>query len=90
MPDGALRVGTWNVSHWAVPKVDVCKSLGADVLAVQETHLAPVPLETAQTTARQRGLRLHHGRPAEAVANGLWGRHAVWASSWMRQWRWRW
>ena len=72
-PDG-LRVGTWNVSHWAVARAAVCQSLGMDVLAVQETHLAPVPLETAHTTARAHGMRLYHGRPVAATAGGLWGR----------------
>ena len=47
---------------------------GVDVLAVQGTHLTPVPLETAHTTVRIRGLRLHHGRPAAAAANKVWGR----------------
>ena len=48
--------------------------LEMDVLALQETHLAPVPLETAHTTARVRGLRLHHGRPAVPTPGGTWGR----------------
>ena len=73
-PTGGLRVGTWNVSHWSVPKVDISAGLGLDVLALQETHLAPVPLETAHTTARVRGLRLHHGRPAVPTPGGVWGR----------------
>ena len=72
--DAGVRVGTWNVSHWSVPKVDICAGLGLDVLALQETHLAPVPLETAHTTARMRALRLHHGRPAVPTPGGTWGR----------------
>lgn len=71
---GGLRVGTWNMSHWSIPKVDICAGLGLDVLALQETHLAPVPLESAHTTARVRGLRLHHGRPAVPTPGGTWGR----------------
>ena len=41
-----LRVGTWNMSHWSVAKLAFLASSGiADVLALQETHLAPLPLE---------------------------------------------
>ena len=74
MSSDNLRVGTWNVSHWAVAKVDVCRNLEADVLALQETHLAPVPLETAHTSPRSRGMRLFHGRPAQPTPGGIWGR----------------
>ena len=62
---GEVRLGTWNVSHWSAAKATViAMSIGASVLAVQETHLAPVPLEWAHTTVSSLGLHLHHGRPA--------------------------
>ena len=61
---GSLRVGTWNMSHWTVAKASlVAYSLAVDVLAVQETHLAKIPLEVAHTSARNAGLRLQHGHP---------------------------
>ena len=68
-------MGTWNVSHWSAAKATImATSVGADVLAVQETHLAPLPLEWAHTTARSLGLHLHHGRPAAPLAGSPHGR----------------
>ena len=62
-----IRLGAWNMSHWTAPKVAlVAATVRADVLAVQETHLAALPLDVAHKTARNAGLRLHHGRPAAA------------------------
>ena len=52
----------------------IATSIAADVLAVQETHLAPVPLEVAHTTVRQAGLHLHHGRPVVPMAHSEHGR----------------
>ena len=41
---GTLRVGTWNMSHWSVDKVHtIVRDIPVDVLALQETHLAPLP-----------------------------------------------
>eukprot|EP00667_Euglena_gracilis_P019095 EG_transcript_20417 len=60
-----LRVGTWNMSHWMADKAAlIASSFDVDILAVQETHLAPLPLEHATSSARRVGLHLHHGRPA--------------------------
>jgi exonuclease III len=42
-------------------------------VAVQETHLAAVPLERARTTASTFGMHLHHGRAVPAVT-GINGR----------------
>ena len=43
---GLLRVGTWNMSHWTVPKLGLLRAeLAVDIVALQETHLASVPLE---------------------------------------------
>ena len=42
---GRLRIGTWNMSGWRVAKARaVFGEVSADVLAIQETHLAAVPL----------------------------------------------
>ena len=47
-----LRIGTWNMSHWTVPKVSLVTSrMAMDILAIQETHLAPIPLTTAHRTS---------------------------------------
>ena len=74
-PDGEVRLGTWNVSHWSAVKADlIATTIGASILAVQETHLAPLPLEWAHTTARHLGLHLHHGRAAVPMANSPHGR----------------
>ena len=38
---GRLRVGTWNMSGWRAAKAEVVlPEIAADVLALQETHLA--------------------------------------------------
>eukprot|EP00667_Euglena_gracilis_P032813 EG_transcript_51541 len=68
VPASVLRVGTWNMSHWTAAKVSMVAALvSADVLAVQETHLAQVPLLSAHTTAANAGLHLHHGRPVQTT-----------------------
>ena len=73
--EGVIRIGTWNISHWTAAKVAVIATLvQADVLAIQETHLAPLPLEVAHTTVRHAGLHLHHGRPVAPMAHSEHGR----------------
>ena len=68
VPGPVLRLGTWNMTHWSAAKVSlVAATIPADLLAIQETHLAKVPLMAAHTTARRAGLHLHHGRPATPV-----------------------
>ena len=57
-----LRVGTWNISHWSAPKATVvARDIPVDVLAVQETHLAAVPLQWAHSSAQRLSFSLHHG-----------------------------
>ena len=70
-----LRIGTWNMSHWTAPKVTlVASDIAVDILALQETHLAPIPLEVAHTTARNAGLYLQHGGPVTPMAHSEHGR----------------
>ena len=70
-----LRVGTWNVSRWCLPRLEVIReSISVDLLAVQETHLASVGLERAQTAARRSQLCLHHGRPVPTRPGTLLGK----------------
>ena len=73
---GRVRIGTWNVSGWSLHRAGVIvEDVGADVLAVQETHLSPVMLERSMAAAhRHHGLRLHHGRPVPPSEGGLFGR----------------
>ena len=74
-PAGILRVGTWNVSHWTAAKANIIASdIGADITAVQETHLAAFPLECAHGTARRVGLHLYHGQPVPPLAQAVYGR----------------
>ena len=55
-----MCIGTWNLTHWSAAKATIIATeVGASILAVQETHLAPLPLEWAHTTAHALGLRLH-------------------------------
>ena len=70
-----LRIGTWNMSHWTAPKISLVAShLAIDILAIQETHLAPIPLSTAHRTATNAGLRLHHGGPVKPMPHSEHGR----------------
>ncbi len=72
---GSLRIGTWNMSHWSVDKANtIVRDIPVDLLAIQETHLAPLPLEWARTTSCSLGLRLHHGRPAVPLRGSPHGR----------------
>jgi hypothetical protein len=72
---GRLRVATWNMSGWRAAKARaVFTEISADVLAVQETHLAAVPLQWAHGTMRDVGGHLHHGHPVKAVGKGTFGR----------------
>ena len=70
-----LRVGTWNMSHWTEQKaLLVAGAIDVDILAIQETQLAVVPLERAHTTVRRARLHLHHGRPAVAQQHSEHGK----------------
>ena len=63
------------MSHWIPDRARiVAREVGADILALQETHLAALPLTYAHETARGLGLRLHHGRPVREAAGVVWGR----------------
>ena len=72
---GGLRIGTWNMSHWTVDKVQtIARDIPVDILAIQETHLAPLPVEWARTTAASFGMHFHHGRPAAPIGNSPHGK----------------
>ena len=72
---GVLRVGTWNMSGWSAAKVQVCRpEIPADVLAVQETHLAVLPLQWAHTALHEVGGHLHHGHPVRPSGQKTFGR----------------
>ena len=72
---GRLRIGTWNMSGWRAAKARaVFGEVAAEVLAVQETHLAAMPLQWAHGTMREVGGHLHHGHPVRAAGGGTFGR----------------
>ena len=74
VPSG-VRIGTWNLSHWSAGRAEVLlRDIAVDIMAVQETHLAPLPLEGAHSTARRLGLHLLHGRPCRPLPNSTHGR----------------
>jgi hypothetical protein len=58
-----------------------------DILAVQETHLAKVPLGRAYSEAAALGLHLHHGRRVAEWGTPSTGARAAWASSRGGGWR---
>ena len=46
--ESRLTIGTWNLSGWSAAKArTVLAEVGGNVLAVQETHLAVLPLQWA-------------------------------------------
>jgi exonuclease III len=70
-----LVLGCWNMSHWTAAKArTVFEELGVDVLALQETHLAALPLQWAHGTVRQVGWHLLHGHPVPPVPGGTYGK----------------
>ena len=76
---GRLRLATWNMTGWSAVKAHtVFSEIGVDVLAIQETHLAAIPLQWAHRTMQQVGGHLHHGHPVKAVAGRASGRSCVW------------
>ena len=72
-PAGLVTVGTWNVSYWHEDRLSAVGSLSVDILALQETKLARIPLERARGAARGHGYTLHHGPPVPATRAGLHG-----------------
>lgn len=74
-PPGSIRLGTWNMSHWTAAKARAAiGETGVDVLAVQETHLAVMPLQWAHRSVREVGVRLHHGHPVPPQPGQEFGR----------------
>ena len=70
-----LVIGSWNVSGWTASKLrTVLADIQADILALQETHLAAMPLQWAHGTVRDAGWHLLHGHPVPAVSGGTFGR----------------
>jgi exonuclease III len=63
------------MSGWLAAKArTVFEEIGADVLALQETHLATEPLRWAHKTVRDAGWHLLHGHPVRPVSGGTFGR----------------
>lgn len=73
--EGRLTIGTWNLSGWSASKArTVFAEVGADVLAVQETHLAALPLQWAHRTVQAVDHHLLHGHPVPSVSGGTYGK----------------
>ena len=70
-----LWVGSWNMSGWQAAKAQmVLAESYADIMAIQETHLAPMPLHWAYESLKSADFHLHHGNPVKAVSEGTFGR----------------
>ena len=67
---GRLIIGSWNMSGWLAAKArTVFGDIPVSVLALQETHLAKIPLGWAHGTAWDVGWHLLHGHPVPAVVD---------------------
>lgn len=68
--DGPLVLETWNVSSWTKQRLSPISTLRAQLLALQETRLGPLPLEHARSALRRQEYTLHHGAASSAVRAG--------------------
>lgn len=76
---GVVRVGTWNISHWTAAKVALISTMvQADILAVQETHLAPLPLEWRTRRSARRGYICITGGQLSRWPTRSTAAHAAW------------
>ena len=70
-----LLIRTWNLSGWSAANArTVFEEVGADVLALQETHLAALPLQWAHNTMRAVDRHLLHGHPVPAMAGSTYAK----------------
>ena len=70
-----LVVGSWNMSGWTAPKAEtVFAAVNADILALQETHLARDPLRWQYGPLQAKGWSLFHGSPVAPASGGTFGR----------------
>ena len=67
---GLVRVGTWNVSWWTGSRLAPLASLGAQLVAVQETKLSFLQLGPVRASLKRMGYSLHHGHPAPVHREG--------------------
>jgi len=70
-----VRIGTWNVSCLKKggrtgSRLTPLASLGAQLVAVQETKLSCMQLETVRASLRRGGYSLHHGHPVPVCRAG--------------------
>ena len=65
-----MRIGTWNVSWWTGSRLTPLASLGAQLVAVQETKLSCMQVETVRSSLRRGGYSLHHGHPVPVHREG--------------------
>ena len=65
-----VRIGTWNVSWWTGSRLTPLASLGEQMVAVQETKLSCMQLETVRASLRRGGYSLHHGHPVPVCRAG--------------------
>ena len=65
-----IRLGTWNLTWWTAERLAPISTLGVQLLAVQETKLASLPLESARASLKPSGYVLHHGHAVPARRAG--------------------
>ena len=56
-------MGCWNIGGWTTPKVVQIAEMGLDIVAVQETWLDRVSMESAKRTCAGLEMKLLHGPP---------------------------
>jgi hypothetical protein len=60
---GNIRLVSWNLGGWCNERIEDLREMNGDVFALQETHLAKIPLGHAKNACEKNKLRLLHGPP---------------------------
>ena len=77
---GVVRIGTWNVSWWTAARLAPVVCLKAQLVALQETKLHRLQVESVRSSLKRLGFTLHHGHAVSEDRGGHSGGVGVLAS----------
>jgi len=75
-----VRIGTWNVSWWTAARLAPVVCLKAQLVALQETKLHRLQVESVRSSLKRLGFTLHHGHAVSEDHGGHSGGVGVLAS----------